>query len=754
MRQTGFFLVIVLVMNLTVIANADIWTRHVNSNRCNQILSNDKELWVRPGYGGLVCWDIATGEYTQFYDTRGLLSCEINDMVYDDQGRLLAYDGYGNMLRYEDETFKVLCKTPYPSPSGFAFADSKIMMGYRLQNIFWGLYYWDSGNWIKMDEFSDYLIYALASDFRGGFWASVQTKDGEGKYTISSIIYYKDGEITSYSSTEVTGEDMGRSSITTHITLDKEGTIWVCLYGGVAWYDGDKWQKHFWTDEIEGYPQRVKNVIRDNDGIVWIATGEGDLRRFDGQNWTKSSEYDGTKVIYVENNLNGGIWIGTNESLELFSRTKREEYKIDNLLPISNTIGAIDKDPDDNILCGDSNGDFAMLDRNTSRWQVMHAEQFSDAFALGGLNNIVMSKTSGMWTVFSMDVLRFFNGEWISYFNQIRDICISALTDIAEGPDGSIYLGLNESVSYLEKWNGTSWETFETPFENKNFKNEYCRNICSDHYGNLWIVSNRELYNWDGKEWYSFSLRGTSEIFDPLDITSVSDGTVWIGFSTKILVVSKRSILKEFTKDDGLPFDPNSPWPDGINIYSIKEAPDSTVWSLGRYGIAHYDGFEFKSYYFENAMDFINGDLVIDSSGRMFISSSFGLTEFIPTSVTLKMSLSTNNISYKKGDNFSLQLSVENQGPDEAGDLYFVMLAPDGTIYSALDWSKSIHPATSNITIPTGYTLPLLEVVNVTLPSSNPPISIPGKYYFAIGLADTDTTYFRSKAITLVEIKE
>ena len=129
-----------------------------------------------------------------------------------------------------------------------------------------------------------------------------------------------------------------------------------------------------------------------------------------------------------------------------------------------------------------------------------------------------------------------------------------------------------------------------------------------------------------------------------------------------------------------------------------------------------------------------------------------GLVVFIPTSITLKMNLSTNKAVFKSGENLILNLSLSNEGPDETGDLYLVMLTPNGTIYSGLDWSKSVHPAAANFTIPEGFSLPETKVLEVTLPVDKPPITERGTYYFAIGLADTGSTYFRSMDISTFEV--
>ncbi|MBU1626264.1 hypothetical protein KKB18_02750 [bacterium] len=111
-------------------------------------------------------------------------------------------------------------------------------------------------------------------------------------------------------------------------------------------------------------------------------------------------------------------------------------------------------------------------------------------------------------------------------------------------------------------------------------------------------------------------------------------------------------------------------------------------------------------------------------------NSEGGYAEFTHTSLTLKMSLFAAGISYSQGDNLTISLIINNFGPGETENLYFILLVPNGTICSGLDWSDTIHPAVENITIPAGFTMPLLGVVNVVLPSDNPPKLMSGKYYF------------------------
>jgi len=421
---------------------------------------------------------------------------------------------------------------------------------------------------------------------------------------------------------------------------------------------------------------------------------------------------------------------------------------IQNLIPISNRIFAMDIDSEGNLWCGASHNELAMLERNT--WHVFHGKEISSDFgSLGTLRELHISNTSGMWAVYGMNLLRYFEDNWIIYADELIELGLKNMSSIAEGPDGSIWIGSLYIINYIAKWDGENWDTFQIPFQKEY---EQCTDLAFDIYGNLWVSSTNDIYNWDGSEWHSFGFNGT-DYYGTTDLTPMSDGNVWIGLQNKVLVASQREIIKEFTKEDDLPVD-ISGTDESLGISSIKEAPDGTVWVLDKWGLGHYDGVKFKSYYYEGSSDSLYGDLAIDASGRLFISSDYGLSEFTPTSVTLKMNLFAPGLMYKAGDSFSLSLNVNNYGPEETGDLYFVMMTPEGNLYSGLDWSEGVRPAAENMTIPADFSMPMIEALKVKLPANKPPISMPGKYYFALALADSGTTYFRAKAITSIDVVE
>jgi ligand-binding sensor domain-containing protein len=722
---------------------ADIWMKHVNSNKADEILGSDSEVWVRIEGGGLVRWDISTGKYNRYYETKGLPSSYINEMFYDDDGRLYILESLKNIYRFENSKFVYITSTP-SSIDIICFANDKIMADTNNSNNT-GIIIWDGESWQTNSDFASYSIYCIKGDHNGGLWVS-------GVYEKSGVIvFYKNGQKTTYTMEQVRGNnDFSGDPITNNIYIDPEGIVWVCLNGGVAWFDGQVWRQHFWNYQKYGYS---KSITKDTNGIIYAVDNNNGLYSFDGENWTKITLYDDSKVLWVERNPNNGLWVGTTESLESFIDNKRKPYKIENLLPINNDIPVLKIDNDGNLWCGDNSGDLTIFHKDT--WFSFRGTQLSstDFGDPGPMKTIYFSDLSGIWIGFFNNVFRYNGNIWLNYFDPLVSEIGMGFQSITESSTHDIWIGtFGFQKTGLAKWKDNSWE-----FSHPSVTFAGAKDMAFDHEGNLWVVSQHVIWRLVNDEWSVLNGSNTPFLQNIYTVCMkiMSTGEIWVGGTGGIIVFSGDEAVRAYKLEDGLPLTPDD---SQTYIFDIEEAPDNSIWVLAKDGLAVFTGSGFKSFYADTAgMNTGGTNMAIDSSGKIFMVSLFGnssgLTEFTPTSVTLKMSLFADQIAYKAGDKLNISLMVNNYGPDETGDLYFVMLAPDGNIYSGLDWSQGLHPAASNIIIPADYSLPVTKLLNLTLPSTTPQITQPGKYYFAIALADTGTTYLRSKAIITINVQ-
>src|SRR5690348_3564246 len=81
---------------------------------------------------------------------------------------------------------------------------------------------------------------------------------------------------------------------------------------------------HTFTTEQGLSQNNVSSIVKDNDGFIWIGTGDG-LNRFDGYSFTKyyhsdedqaSLSNDVVRSLLIDSN--GRLWIGTYDGLNLY----------------------------------------------------------------------------------------------------------------------------------------------------------------------------------------------------------------------------------------------------------------------------------------------------------------------------------------------------------------------------------------------------------------------------------------------------
>ena len=77
------------------------------------------------------------------------------------------------------------------------------------------------------------------------------------------------------------------------------------------------------------------------------------------------------------------------------------------------------------------------------------------------------------------------------------------------------------------------------------------------------------------------------------------------------------------------------------------------------------------------------------------------------------------------------------------------MLDPSGLLYSATDWTEGIKPLLISYIFPDDLSIEDLTILDITLPTSQPPIGITGTYTFAIASFKTGTADFVSNLATV-----
>ncbi len=393
------------------------------------------------------------------------------------------------------------------------------------------------------------------------------------------------------------------------IFQDKQGYLWIGTEGGMAKYDGGKFQIFMKEDGLVAL--HVNDIYQDSEGGIWIATIAG-VSRYDGEkftNYTKANGLPDDFIFKVYQDRGGNIWFGSYEKGAIrFSNGKFESFNTSNGFPSNRVID----------ICEDRSGNL---------W-----------FATGSSGLIEM--TPDGFKQFTMrDGL-------------ISDSTYSLLIDYKN----RVVIGTTHGLSFYD---GKKFKNYGCK---KGFDNFVIKDIIEDKYRNLWVCyEGGGIAEFDGKNVTRYTDKnGLPSTFV---LTGLEDkrGDLWFGTQNGLIRINAERV-KVLTKEDGLSdnviYAINqdfkgrywfAPFGFGINIlekngkFTVLNTSDGlsnnsissilfdgdVTWLGTLDGISKYDGKKFKNYFVE---DGLAGNTIFsiikDSHGNIWFGGEGGVTKY------------------------------------------------------------------------------------------------------------------------------
>ncbi|MBX2828005.1 MAG: T9SS type A sorting domain-containing protein [Flavobacteriaceae bacterium] len=299
------------------------------------------------------------------------------------------------------------------------------------------------------------LIMMLASlGMQSQAWTNYTTADGLIEGIPSSLIQDTDGNIWTTDWTVNTSPGIGNFDGVSWVTLgtddgaptnaiadsfqDSDGNYWFTTFDemGVSKYDGSTWTSYTVADGLVS--NTIWETFQDSQGDLWF-TGFG-ISRFDGTTFTNYTTIDGEiffSETMVEDN-EGNFWFASSLGLLKFDGTDWEVF--------TSADGYSTDRP--GALLYDSNGNL---------WVGSY------------LNGTGIDRFDGT-TVTNY-----------SFGDGINNVDVRYSNAMAEGSDGTIYIGTNFGVAVFD---GTDWTSIALA---EGLPQENVRSVIEDTEGNLWI---------------------------------------------------------------------------------------------------------------------------------------------------------------------------------------------------------------------------------------------------------------------------
>lgn len=446
----------------------------------------------------------------------------------------------------------------------------------------------------------------------GGLWIG---------FSFGGVTFWKDGKTKSYTHADGVPEGGVLS-----IEADATGAIWIATGGGLARFDGTRWDVigqdwsfpggaaryiHFdrehrlWvatTDALFYLPPgerkfratglRVKwvgQMAQDASGRLWIAEGSGFVHPLDrtvdasgAEHWNFGQPQVQTNSAGMLFDSEGALWINTlgdgMRRLSIADQQRTQPITIDDdsiesFTQINgltaNYAWPVLNDREGNIWVGSSAG----LDRfRVSPFVKSHFPPGAHDFAL------VADDSGSIWAGTTNRELMRLSGATLTRFPQVPPFVTCAYRE----PDGSLLFGARHGLWQVRDQKIT--KLVELP---DNTVDRSVQAMVRDRSGALWVSfrSPQGLAKLTGKQWSSVTLTEAPDDSSANVMTTDATGALWLGYNGNVVLRIDGDRVQRLSTAEGLNIG---------NVFSLQQTRDA-LWIGGVRGLARFDGKKFHS---------------------------------------------------------------------------------------------------------------------------------------------------------------
>ena len=234
------------------------------------------------------------------------------------------------------------------------------------------------------------------------------------------------------------------------IFKDLTGAMWFGTNAGIArFYPGSEKKSVVYNKKNSSVYKDIRFFRQDSDGNLWIGANEGGVilynmktSKFESQLYINSILYHGGQVKAMEIDKQNNLWIGTVEGLAVGTINEKnfQRYTIMDSLTVS-TITALYCDPNGDMWIGtEPKGKKPGLIKYDAA-----KKNFRQVSVLLGIfpKTMIMDSKGVLWIGTGQGLLAFKNDSIISTLTQDDGLLSNNINLLANGDDGSIYIGTN-----------------------------------------------------------------------------------------------------------------------------------------------------------------------------------------------------------------------------------------------------------------------------------------------------------------------
>ena len=392
---------------------------------------------------------------------------------------------------------------------------------------------------------------------------------------------------------------------------DQNGRLWLATGSGVVRFDGSRFTTFTTADGLAH--DDVRAVLFDREGDLWLAT-RGGVSRFDGERFTTFTEADGlasNEVRALFQDTEGNLLLGTAGGVSQFNRKMFSRFELEDGLSDGHLLDWF-QDRDGTIWMARSGG----LSRfDGEQWEILDEEK---GFPDQRVNAIYQDSTGAIWFggegVIRYDGLDF---AVVAGKDLLKENDIGEIWRIFAGKDGHLWFAWQGGICRID-----GGHLVHFPFD-QNLHDWWgeSESIGVDRAGNEWLLDgDLKIVRFDGREYATLDEVTGLSLGECRIVFADREGDLWFGTDRGAVRWDGKN-WERFTTDDGLA---------GNKIQGILQDRKGDLWfTFYMSGTSRFDGREFTSFAKQDGLPSnAVSDVFRDSRGDVWISTFRGVSRY------------------------------------------------------------------------------------------------------------------------------
>jgi ligand-binding sensor domain-containing protein/two-component sensor histidine kinase len=392
------------------------------------------------------------------------------------------------------------------------------------------------------------------------------------------------------------------------ILEDNEGVLWFATRNGLTKLEGGNFRTY---TTRHGLPDNRLRDLEVTDGSVWVASRGGLCRVQDEDTFNCYTEEDGlinNRIQSISNDETGNLWLGTEEGGSYFSDGEFTNYSVDDGL-VNNIIYATYYDREGNIWFGTFGGGISTFLGN-------HFKNYTVEQGLS--NNVITSITEdnagNFWiATYGGGISRINNGE-ITNIRDADGLVDNKVYTVEAGNQNQLLIGTRWGFSIYDGNNFRNFDETDLP-------SRKIRTILKpENSSEIWLGTYGDgLLRYDNGKFQQLTEEDGLADNTVMSLEETKDGAIWIATYGGVSKLEESS-FSNYSIPEGLP---------NNGVLDILKAESGQLWFATFEGVARFNDGNFEAITLEDGLpDEVCYFIEQDDRDIFWIGTNKGIVRF------------------------------------------------------------------------------------------------------------------------------